>query len=203
LNAETTSRFSDVDLAIFPKSDPNAARWLTLAQQLRLRVPKLSINVDNLVDLPRRAPLVTCRLLKEQLPIIGHLDVSVLPWPSLQDLKIQGRYWAQEAAAILWHKLTHGMTAAVDPVWEAWYAVKYGLNALRYRYLVRGEMETSATAIITRALQDEEISLWIADLSEAFNVAREHKPPPQSTYEAVARYTAAALFCVRSMKLEL
>lgn len=203
LNAETTSRFSDLDLVIFPKSDINDARWLTLAQRLRLHVPKLSINIDSLADLSRRAPLITCRLLKEQLPIIGCVDASVLPWPSLEELRMQGRFWAQEAEAILWHKLVQGKTAIIDPIGEAWFSVKYGLNALRYKYLTKGEMETSANAIITRSLQDEGISLWVTDLLEAFDVAREHKPPPQATFEAVARYTAAALFCVRSVRLEL
>jgi hypothetical protein len=168
-----------------------------LSRQLRIDLPSLSVNVDQLVGLSRRAPLTACRLLQERLLVIGEFDTTALPWPSEVDLKAQGRLWAQEAFAVLWHRLSSPEGKANDPVREAWIASKYGLNALRYHYLSRGEYATAALDILTRALQDHESLPWLDELIESFDVARELKPPPVPTPENVTRYFAAALCCVR------
>lgn len=202
LDPDATSRFSDIDLALFLKEDVSDPRWIKLARRLRVYVPKLSVNIDRLDDLPRRAPLVTCRLLREQFPVVGRLDSDVLGWPSKDDLRSEGRLWAQQAAAALWHQLTSPPVKASDPVREAWVAAKYGLNALRYRYLVRGELETAPLSVITRALRDRDRLPWLDDLIEAFDVAREHRPP-SPTPEQVKLYFTAAWFCVYSTAREV
>lgn len=200
LDPDATTRFSDIDLVLFLQGDVREPRWINLAQQLRSIVPKLSVNVDRLIDLPQRAPLITCRLLSEQLPVLGRLDL--LAWPSKDDLRREGQLWAQQAAAVLWHQLTSPMIKVLDPVREAWIATKFGLNALRYRYLVCGGLETASSAIIKRALQDKESSPWLDDLIEAFDIARELKPPPLATTENIRSYFAAAWFCVHSIATE-
>lgn len=200
LDSNAATRFSDIDLVLFVRDDISEPRWINLAQQLRLNVPKLAVNVDRLIDLPHRAPLITCRLLSEQLPVLGRLDL--LAWPSKDDLRREGRLWAQQAAAVLWHQLTSPMIKVLDPVREAWIATKFGLNALRYRYLVCGRLETASSAIIKQALQDKESSPWLNDLIEAFDIARELKPPPLATTENIRSYYAAAWFCVHYIATE-
>lgn len=202
LNPDATTRFSDIDLVLFLREDESDPRWTSLARQLRQSVPKLAVNVDRLVDLARRAPLFTCRLLNEHLPVLGRLDRDALRWPSQNDLRREGRLWAQQAAAALWHQLTSPEGKAVDPIREAWVSAKYGLNALRYRYLVSGKVETAPLAVIERALLERESLPWLDDLIESFDIAREHRPPPPSTPENSRLYFAAAWFCVHSTAVE-
>lgn len=200
LDADATTRFSDIDLVLFLQDDLSDPRWINLAQQLRLRVPKLAVNIDRLSSLPSRSPLVACRLLSEQFPVVGRLDS--LDWPTKDDLRREGRLWAQQTAAMLWHQLSSPEMKVSDPIREAWVAAKCGLNALRYRYLLCGGFETAPSAVIRRALQERERLPWLDDLIEAFDVAREHKPPPAATIENIKPYFAAAWFCVHSTATE-
>lgn len=203
LDPESSSRFSDVDLVILVHDEPVDPRWIELSKELRVHLPTLSVNVDQLAGLSRRAPLTACRLLCEQLPVIGSLDATVLAWPSAEDLKAQGRLWAQDAFAVLWHKLTSPAKMGTDPLPDAWLASKYALNALRYYYLSRGGKITAARDIISRAMQDRDSLPWLDDLLESFDVARELRPPPIPTAETVGRYLAAALFCIRFVRAGL
>src|SRR5262249_33168865 len=187
-------RFSDIDLVLLVQQEVSNPRWIELTRQLRLRVPKLSVTVDLLADLSGRAPLLTCRLLREQILVRGQIDGDVLPWPCLDDLRFQGKLWAQEAAAALWHRLTDPVPRLFDPIREAWIASKYALQALRYRYLLMGERETATRAIVARAQCDCDLALpWLADVLDALEVAREHKPPPSPEEGMVVRYFSAAL----------
>jgi phenylacetate-CoA ligase len=202
LDPDAATRYSDIDLVLFLHDDVSDPRWSSLAHQLRLRASKLSVNVDRLANLSRRAPLFVCRLLSEQLLVLGSLDDDALERPSRDDLRREGRLWAQQAAAVLWHQLTSPEAKASDPVREAWIAAKYGLNALRYRYLMCGEVETAPLKVIARALLDKERLPWLGDLVEAWEVAREHRWPPLPTPENIKSYYAAAWFCVYSTRTE-
>jgi phenylacetate-coenzyme A ligase PaaK-like adenylate-forming protein len=204
LDPEATTRFSDLDLVLLIRGDPGHVHWLELSHRIRRHVPMLSVSLDTLIDLPRRAPLIACRLLREQIPVRGRVDESSLAWPSVQDLRAQARFWAQDATARLWQRLSTLDRAIPDPLREAWLAGKFGLDALRYHYLILGERETAARAVLRRAQLDPAFAgPGLTDLLHSLEVAREHRPPPLSVPDAVVRSLSAALSCVRSLSAEL
>jgi phenylacetate-CoA ligase len=199
LDPEATTRFSDVDLVLLVSGTIGDAAWTALAGHLRGRLPRLRVNVDHLDGLSVRAPLLACRLLNERLLVLGELDPARLPWPTAEDLQSEARFWRQGAGAVLFSRLVDPGAAGREPLREAWIAARHGLDALRYHYLLHGERETAARAILSRALRDRSLaSGWLADLAEAFDVAREHRPPPPIGSHAGERYLAAALASIRT-----
>jgi phenylacetate-coenzyme A ligase PaaK-like adenylate-forming protein len=198
LDVAARTRFSDVDLVVLIAGDPSERRWLELVRDLKSAFSRLSVNIDRLASLQRRAPLLACRLLSEQRPVIGTLDEKNLPRPSMEDLRRQGIYWAQDSAAVLWHRLVGLDRRAVDSVREAWVAGKHALDAFRFRYLLTGHRETCAKDVIALAQADPELrSTWLDVLLEAFDVSREFIPPFRPDQEASHAYLQAALCCVR------
>lgn len=145
---------------------------------MRGNIPRLSVNIDCLQNLSTRAPLITCRLLSETIPICGSLESDILPRPSRAALRTEGQVWVQQTGAILWHQLTSPEIASEDVIRIAWFAAKCGLTGLRYRYLMDGMVETTSRAIIERALHDKKELPWLDDFLQAFDVARERVPPP-------------------------
>jgi phenylacetate-coenzyme A ligase PaaK-like adenylate-forming protein len=202
LDVEAATRFSDVDLLLLVRGDVADPHWVELARRLHQRVSRLSVTVDQRDGLERRAPLLTCRLRCEQALVIGRLDEEVLPWPSRANLLAQAQFWAQDAAAAVWHQLTSPDLAARDPLRQAALASKYSLDALRYRFLLRGVRATAARRIVELARNDPDLDpAAVGDFLEAFAVAREHCPPPLGP-EAAARYLAAGLHHVRLASAE-
>src|SRR5262249_34478009 len=151
------------------------AHWLDVARRLRGHVARLSLYPQRLDGLARRAPLFTCRLLCEHRVVLGRPCDELLDWPTRDDLRGEGRFWVAEARVAVWQRLTDPAGLPFDPIWEAWAASKYVLNALRYHYLVRGERETRARAIVGRVQQDSLAAAgWVADFLDAWHVGREH-----------------------------
>jgi hypothetical protein len=203
LEPASLTRFSDIDLLILAQRDEEDERWLALARRLRGGIPRLLVHVDRLDGLAERAPLLSCRILREQVIVAGRLDEERLHWPPLERIWASGRYWAQQAVAMLWERwLT--LDPGADPLREAAFASKVAIDALRYRELARGGRETRALALLHRARTDPELAQpWLMDLVEAFEVARELRPPPITGPQAAERGLAAALRCVRGVAAEL
>jgi phenylacetate-coenzyme A ligase PaaK-like adenylate-forming protein len=199
LDPEATTRFSDVDLVLLVRGEVDHPAWVELARYLRRHVPRLRVNVDRLQDLSARAPLLACRLLTEQLRVLGRLGLAQLPWPRAEDLHREAELWRQGAGAVLFSRLVDPDTTGRDPLEEAWIASRYGLDALRYHYIARGSRQTAARTVVGLALRDRSAG-WsgLSDLVEAYDVAREHKPPPPIRSGAAERYLEAALACVRT-----
>ncbi len=204
LDRNFTTRFSDIDLVIFINGDLTSSRWTELAHNLKSQVPKLSPHVDNLSGLSNRAPLLTCRILCEQLPVISRIEKPDLPWPSLEALRSHGIYWAQDAAAILWLRMLNLKREDLDYLRETWIVKKYYLDALRYLFLTRGINKTDASSVIAIAKTDEEIpGLWTVDLDEAILVAQEFRPPPVEARKSLQRYLNSAISCIRRIQAYL
>jgi hypothetical protein len=199
LDPEATTRFSDIDLVLLVRGKIHYPVWVELARYLRGRLPQLRVNIDRLDHLSARAPLLTCRLLTEQLVVLGRLGLARLPWPRVDDLQREAELWRQGAGAILFSRLVDPDATSRDPLKEAWIASRYGLDALRYHYLTRGLQETAARTVVSLALGDRNAGwTWLSDLVEAYDVAREHRPPPPLGSGAAERYVEATLACVRT-----
>jgi len=204
LDPEMITRFSDIDCVIFVKDHPENIHWLDLTRYLKSYIPKLSINIDSLDMLSKRSPLMACRLICEQIPIIGMLDKNNFPWPALEDLRRQGLLWSQGVIATLWLKLVKGNQADNDLLHEAWMDTKIILQALRYYYLAQNERETAGSKILEKVRIDSNIpKSWKSTFLDAVQVSREFKPPPMLGGEAAEHYLQAALSCVRFVQNRL
>jgi len=203
LDPEATTRFSDLDLVVLVDGDPTHPRWLALARDLGAHVPSLAVAVDTRAGLSGRAPLLTCRLLCEQMVVAGRLDGATLAWPAPADVRAQAGFWAQDAIALLWQRLTH-LPEPADPLREAALAGKLAIDALRFRYLVQGARETAARAVLARAAGDTTWGTpWLADLVGTLEVAREHQPPPADAPRSIVASLTTALVCVRAVAAAL
>jgi phenylacetate-coenzyme A ligase PaaK-like adenylate-forming protein len=200
LDPAAMTRFSDIDLMILVSGDPCESRWIELARTLRRHLASLSPHVDAVSDLPRRAPLLTCRLLSEHLDVLGHMDEQTLPWPTMAALRAEARIWAQTTTASLAYRLADPQLHARDLVREAAVAARHAVDALRFRGLLNGLHDTAATRVLERA-KGARHQPWLDGILEAWDVAREHRPPPPPG-DGAGRWLAAALACVRAAELQ-
>jgi hypothetical protein len=70
------------------------------------------------------------------------------------------------------------------------------VEALRYHYLARGARVTASREILAMAREEKQDDLsWLNDVAEAFDVAREHRPPSAAS-SSNERYIRASLSCV-------
>jgi phenylacetate-coenzyme A ligase PaaK-like adenylate-forming protein len=207
LDPEATTRFSDIDVVILlDEVVYERDRWtfVPLVRELRSRLPSLRVSLDVLRALPDRAPLLACRLLEEQFPVLGTLSTRNLPWPRKETLRLHGRTWAQDTHAALWDRLTDPALDRSDLLRTAWHAAKQSVNALRYVYVVHGEHVTASRAVLSMAVDDHSRDWpWTDVVLEAFDVAREHRPPPDPASAPAERYLAASMSCVESVSRTL
>jgi phenylacetate-CoA ligase len=204
LDAETMTRFSDIDLAVVFRRDFDRDRWLAEATELRQELRRLSVHVHVGPELAVRAPLYACRLRSEVCAVRGIIDETLVPWPAVAVIRAEGRFWLNGAAATLWQRATELETLLRDPLREAYLASKFAVNALRYRYLCRGERETSARAILARAEDDSfAATAWFAEIRNAVAISREHRPPPVALPSLIRCCHAAVLDCLRVVAAEL
>jgi len=200
LDAEATTRFSDIDVVVLLQETAGGFAWqriVALVARLRSQLPQVRVNVDSLSAVRTRAPLLVCRLLQEQLPLVGALTTDNLPWPSIGSVRAHGKYWTQDAHALLWTWLTDPSLERKDVLPTAWLAAKQSVEALRYHYLARGARVTASREILAMAREEEQQDLpWLEDVAEAFDVAREHRPPPGPASSPSKRYISASLSCL-------
>jgi hypothetical protein len=198
LDAEATTRFSDIDVVVLLQETADFAwqRMVPLVARLRTQLPQVRVNVDSLSAVRTRAPLLACRLLQEQLPLVGELTTDNLPWPSIRSVRAYGKYWTQDAHALLWTWLTDPSLDRKDMLPTAWLAAKQSVEALRYHYLARGARVTASREILAMAYEEQQDLPWLKDVAEAFDVAREHRPPPGPASSPSERYISASLSCL-------
>ncbi|MFD7662018.1 phenylacetate--CoA ligase family protein [Streptomyces sp. NPDC059788] len=194
LDPSTLSRFSDIDMTIVIDGDPCQEQWFTLAAAMNRHIATLRVNVSQAAGLAK-APLVAGRLLAERHPVVGTLEAAGVAWPAVGDLASEGRFWAQNAENVLWTRLTSADRGRTDPVRDAWLASRFCLDALRYRLLCEGGRVTAARQVLRLAPQ-----LGAPDergIRHAFDVGREHRPPPVPGSPEADGFLRTALAAVR------
>jgi phenylacetate-coenzyme A ligase PaaK-like adenylate-forming protein len=196
LDPEAAGAQSDIDLVLLVHGEVADAAWAPLAGRLRRTLPRLRINVADADRLSERSPLLACRLLREHHHVVGRLTQALVRWPSQANLRAAAAFWSDDAEAALWTRLTDPERSCRDPIGEARFASKYALDGLRYLYLASGCRETAARAVLELAAHDPP-GCWLADVVEAFDVAREHRPPPEAGSGRSESYLEAALACAR------
>lgn len=208
LDPGSTTRFSDIDLNIMVQNDPDNQKWINLGRELKSHIPRLSCNFDTLIDFSKRAPLLTVRLLSEQVPLFAILNESVLPRPPRSSICLNGLYWTQEAIAIISHRTTD-TTRPIDqdPIFESWLVAKWILTSLRYKYVASGEKNTSTKTILDRLQFDQDVPVpWKADLTRIVNISREIAPPPyfdQNEFEDYAKLATSFIRLTQRYLMEI
>lgn len=205
IDASAVTRFSDIDLVVLGNFSPSySTTLLNLSRDLKTHIPQLAINFDHLNSLHQRSPLLACRLLREQMPVVGVLDTTNLPWPTMHNLRSQATYWVQDAIAIIWSKLLVSNRQNADPIHDAWMSAKFILDGLRYRYLLGGADETSSRFLLTKVRTDSAIPTdWTVQFLELVYVAREHQPPPLNSLKVSEQYFQLALSLLHLVQTDL
>ena len=200
LDMSSTTRFSDIDANIMVKNDPDDQKWINLGRELKSHIPKLSINFDTVKGFSKRAPFVTVRLLGEQIPLIGRLDETILPRPSVESICLNGLYWTQDTIARISLRVADAEQASSnDPIYESWLTAKWIFTSLRYKYVVSGEMNTATRAVLDRLQNDQDIpNSWKADFDQIVKISREILPPQIFDQNEFERYAKLARSFVRS-----
>lgn len=199
LDMSSTTRFSDLDVNIMVKNDPDDQKWINLGRELKSHIPKLSINFDTVKGFSKRAPFVTVRLLSEQIPLIGRLDETILPRPSNESICLNGLYWTQDAIARISLRVADAAQASSkDPIYESWLAAKWIFTSLRYKYVVSGERNTATKALLDRLQYDQDIpDTWKTDFDQIVKISREIFPPQLFDHNEFERYANLAKSFIR------
>lgn len=199
LDMSSTTRFSDIDMNIMVKNNPDDQVWIDLGRELKSRVPKLSINFDTVKGFSKRAPLLAVRLLSEQIPLFKALDESALPRPPSSSICLNGLYWTQETIAAISHRMTDTTKPTdKDPIFESWLAAKWIFTSLRYKYIVSGEKHTSTKIVLDRLQSDQDIpASWKTDFIQIVYISREIVPPPLFDQNKLGNYAKLATSFVR------
>lgn len=200
LDMSSTTRFSDIDANIMVKNDPDDQKWINLGRVLKSHIPKLSINFDTVKGFSKRAPFVAVRLLGEQIQLIGRLDETILPRPSIESICLNGLYWSQDTIARISLRVADdAQTSSKDPVYESWLTAKWIFTSLRYKYVVSGERNTATKAILDRLQYDRDIpETWKTDLDQIVKISREILPPQIFDHNEFERYAKLARSFIRS-----
>jgi phenylacetate-coenzyme A ligase PaaK-like adenylate-forming protein len=203
VDARNNSRFSDIDLSLFVAGDPWSGRWFDMARQLRGRIPRLVVHVDTLPDFEVRAPLVACRLLSENVPVIGSL-AGHLPWPDVTDIRRAGVHWAQSTLTMLWLQASSAAGVADNQPLRLWLYFKICLDALRYRYLSKGERATATHDVYSAAMRDESLPpAWRSGFSRVRLRALELEPPDRDPESIVEEARLLAKDALRTTQAQL
>lgn len=199
LDPSSTSQFSDIDITMLIDGCPEDRHWRELAVAMHRHMSGLRVNITNRVRLTD-APLVTCRLLAEQYPILGDIAECGVAWPTVNAIRQEARFWAEEARAVLWSRLTTSDRSGIDPLREAWLGAKHSINSLRYHYLAQGIRITAARSILEIALTDDYPNAVATQT--AFDIACEHRSPPRQI-DAPDSYLINALTSIDNMRHNL
>lgn len=192
LDPVSRSRFSDIDVLVLVR-DARPERWLDVTRRLHRDLPGLRINVSDKTMLASSA-LILSRILSERVPIVGDVADHGLRRPATAQLLAEARYWAQDAQAVLWTR-TSAVDLEPEPLLDALTASRYMMDAYRYHYLLRGQTETAASAVLAAA--DKDRLPYVDLLRDAFEISREYRPPLVAGWDASRQHLVAALSCVR------
>jgi hypothetical protein len=160
----------------------------------------LRINITNAQALAE-TPMTTCRLLAERYPILGDLEQCGVRWPSGEDLSREAVFWAHDARAVLYTRLTAADRSQVDPLREAWLAAKYAMSGLRYYFLCQGSRSTQAREVLRMGLRQQVVG--VRGIQAAFEVACEHRPPPVPRSSAPDQYLTDALAVIEWIRVNM
>ena len=148
-------------------------------------------------DFELHFPLLTCRLIKEQIIVKGNFD---LKWPDIDNLRTEAKYWLCNTTTLIAHRLANTDFTSQNPMQEAWIAMKYTLNALRYYYLLHGVNETTALKIETLFAVDTTYPESLRkDIIKLFHIAREQIPPPTQSSGDASFFHLSALYCIKQV----
>ena len=194
LDSSAISRFSDIDLIIFVENRRMEREWIELASAFNMKIPQLSITIDNYHNFEKRAPLLSCRLKEEIRVIYGNFNADSIKNPSSEDIINQCRFWAQDAYAILLNRLISLKSKNIDIIKEAWICTKFVADALRYRYLLKGNYKTSQKDILELLKSDKDIPVsYKTVFINIFDLAKEYIPPGLEKYIAAEQYLYSTL----------
>jgi hypothetical protein len=171
------TRFSDIDVLVVTCSPPRIDDWIPLLRTARSALPGLALLCDGAADLPRRAPLLTCRLAAHHYPLLGSDALSAIDLPAIGAIETE-RHQFLVAARIELIDLASSDRLAELPVAEVhWRVVRRVLDAVRLRRLTEAAV-LDRGALPHLLAPTELISALTRSMHAALQVAREAVPPP-------------------------
>lgn len=197
LTFNATTKFSDIDLSMITSDSAYLLPWLQLTARLKRSIPNLNCMCNERKDFELHFPLLTCRLIKEQIIVKGKFD---LKWPDIENIRIEAKHWLCNTATLIAHRLANTDFTSQNPIQEAWIAMKYTANALRYYYLLNGVQETAAQKIEALFAVDTTYSECLRkDIIKLFQIAREQIPPPSQSSGNASFFHLSALYCIKQV----
>lgn|GEM_PF-6979417 len=191
------TRRSDIDAVVFIDNRSAIFAWVDLVRELRAELPGLSLHVDVADTLAERAPLLVARILDQHLMVAGRSVVEVLRPPTLDAVRAEARTFAQRMSAVLWERLT-ATRGIQQPLEESRWIARAALDALRFRFLLRGSTVLRLPAVLEAIAHDDELPPeLVADIRSVMDVAREHCPPPLAESATTWAWLTAAAMCMR------
>jgi hypothetical protein len=193
------TRFSDIDVTVFTSVSADLPAWAALVRTLRGQFPRLRVNVERAAGLTNRSPLAAARMRYEHMLVMGEFPAELNDGPTHEALRRDAQTWAWQVMPIIWHQLTDPDGGISDPVYAAYVAQKFVVDACRYRHLLGGGYTTQAFTVVTSELADLVGDAGAEDGWEAIEVAREMRPPPPDGDGAPYRYLTVAATVVRAL----
>jgi phenylacetate-CoA ligase len=132
------TRASDIDVLVLLERRSDILEWIDHAKRLRRDLPSLSIHADTAAGLAGRAPLLVARLLDQHVHLAGRAVAEVVTAPTIDELRIDARAFAQRTGVLLWERITEPHIERADVLKESRDIGRAALDALRYRYALRG-----------------------------------------------------------------
>ncbi|MET8042560.1 hypothetical protein ABZU25_17090 [Micromonospora sp. NPDC005215] len=197
------TRFSDIDVTVLTSAPVQVPSWTNRIRDLRAQLPRLRINVEHPVGLVTRSPLIVARMQQERLLVLGQMPIALSGWPDHEALRRDALTWAWQSLPLLWHQLSAPQTELEDPVYTAYLAQKFIVDACRYHHLLTGGRTTRALRVIAAELAALAGPTLSTDGHEAFEVARELRPPPPDGGDACERYLTVASVVLRALSSAL
>lgn len=203
LDATRGTRFSDIDVTVLTSAPVDTLAWAERIRAIRAQLPRLRVNVEHPAGLATRSPLAAARMQQERLVVLGDIPPELAGGPDPQALRRDALTWTWQALPLLWHRLTEPQADTTDPVYAAYIAQKFIVDACRYRHLLAGGHTTDAFDVVEAELATLAGAVLTSDGWEAFEVARELRPPPPDGDGAPYRYLTAASTVVRALSSAL
>ncbi|MFG1888047.1 hypothetical protein ACGFIR_09260 [Micromonospora sp. NPDC049051] len=199
LDSTRGTRFSDIDVTILVSAPVQTTTWAERIRNLRAQLPRLRVNVEHPAGLAARSPLVVARMQQERLLVLGEMPLALTGWPDREALRRDALTWTWQSLPLIWHQLTAPLAEPADPVYVAYLAQKFIVDACRYRHLLSGGRTTGAPNVVAAEIAGLSGPVLTGDAWEAFEVARELRPPPPDEDGSHERYLIAAIAVLRAL----